>query len=232
MKTRYMNKHVPAMAREEYPSTKILMNGHNSMTDSELLSLIIGSGIHGESSLDIARTILGSCNNNLCELWRLGYSDLLKFKGIGERKAVQILGLFALSRRRNQSESLSRQKISSSRNAWEIMHPILGDLAYEEFWILIMNRANKVIRTVKISEGGVSGTVVDPKKVFKIALDNHASAMILAHNHPSGLVNPSDADISLTKKIVDLGRMMEISVLDHLIIGSDMYYSFADEGKI
>jgi DNA repair protein RadC len=219
-------------AEDDRPSYKLLMKGSTSLSDSELLSLIIGSGIPGENSLDIAKTLLMSCGNNLSDLWKLTYSDLTKIKGIGESRAVQILALFSLARRRNESEVNSKPKVASSRDAFEIFKSLMGDIPYEEFWMLILNRANKVIKKIRISEGGVSGTVVDPKKVFKIALDHHACAIIIGHNHPSGSCIASEADIKITKKIRESGILLDISVLDHIIVGGDSYYSFADEGTM
>ncbi len=219
-------------AEDDLPSYKLLMKGSNSVSDAELLSLVIGSGIEGENALDIAKTLLMSCGNNLANLWKMSVSDLQKIKGIGEGRAVQILAMFSLARRRNEASALFTEKISTSRDAFGIFQSLIGDLPYEEFWILILNRANKVIKKIRISEGGISGTVVDPKKIYKIALDNHASNIILGHNHPSGVYTPSEADVKITRKIKDAGILLEISVLDHIIVAHDTYYSFADEGAL
>ena len=221
-----------AWAEDDIPSSKLLLKGSASLSNAELLSIIIGNGIEGENSLDIAMKTLSQCGNNLCEFWRLGVTELQQIKGIGPKRAVQIVAMFALARRRNESEVINRDKIKSSTDAFRIFHSIIGDLPYEEFWVLMLNRANKVIRKVRISEGGISGTVVDPKKVFKFALELHASSIILGHNHPSGLITPSEADIKITKKLVDAGKLLEIAVLDHLIIGQDQFYSFADDGSL
>lgn len=221
-----------AWAEDDIPSNKLLLKGTASMSNSELLSIIIGSGIEGENSLDIAMKALSYCSNNLNEFWKLSVNDLQQIKGIGLKRAVQIVAMFALARRRNESEVILKDKIRSSMDAHKIFHSLIADVPYEEFWILILNRANRVIGKHKISEGGISGTVVDPKKVFKTALDHHASSIILGHNHPSGMSNPSEADLKITKKLVEAGRLMEIAVLDHIIVGSDQYYSFADEGTL
>jgi DNA repair protein RadC len=219
-------------AEDDLPGEKLLMKGSGSLSDAELLSIIIGSGISGENSLEIARTLLSLCGNSLCELWKVSVSDLQKIKGIGQKRAVKIYAMFALARRRNESEVVLKNKIACSNDAFEIFKSIIGDLPYEEFWILILSKANKVIKKVRISEGGVSGTVVDPKKIYKIALDHHASSLILGHNHPSGNIQPSDADNRITKKIKDCGLLLDVAVLDHIIVGDDRYYSFADEGTI
>jgi len=219
-------------AEDDIPSQKLLLKGTANCSDAELLSIIIGSGVSGENSLDIAKKMLSKCGNSLCEFWKYGVSDLQKIKGIGLKRAVKISAMFALARRRNESEVILKDKIIHSREAFEIFKSLMGDLPYEEFWILLLNRSNRVLRKIRISEGGMSGTVVDPKKVFKICLDNQACSIILGHNHPSGNINPSEADSKLTKKLRDCGLMLDVDVLDHIIIGDDRYYSFADDGKM
>jgi len=219
-------------AEDDLPSQKLLLKGTSTLSDAELLSIIIGSGISGENSLDIAMKTLSICGNNLCEFWKFSVSDLQKIKGIGEKRAVKIAAMFALARRRNESEVIFKNKISKSQDAFEIFHSLMGDLPYEEFWLLLLNRANRVVRKVKISEGGISGTVVDPKKIFQICLEQHATSIILGHNHPSGAVTPSEADNKITKKIKDCGLLLDVAVLDHIIVGDDRFYSFADEGTL
>ena len=219
-------------AEDDLPSQKLLLKGNGSLSDAELLSIIIGSGVSGENSLDIAMKTLSICGNNLCEFWKFSVSDLQKIKGIGEKRAVKIAAMFALARRRNESEVIFKNKISKSQDAFEIFHSLMGDLPYEEFWLLLLNRANRVVRKVKISEGGISGTVVDPKKIFQICLEQHATSIILGHNHPSGTVTPSEADNKITKKIKDCGLLLDVAVLDHIIVGDDRFYSFADEGTL
>jgi len=219
-------------AEDDLPSEKLLMKGSGSLSDSELLSIIIGSGVSGENSLEIARNLLSRSGNSLCELWKVSVSDLQKIKGIGQKRAVKICAMFALARRRNESEVILKDKISKSTDAFEIFHSLMGDLPYEEFWLLLLNRANRVVKKVKISEGGISGTVVDPKKIFQICLEQHATSIILGHNHPSGTVTPSEADNKITKKIKDCGLLLDVAVLDHIIVGDDRYYSFADEGVL
>ena len=219
-------------AEDDLPSQKLLLKGNGSLSDAELLSIIIGSGVSGENSLDIAMKTLSICGNNLCEFWKFSVSDLQKIKGIGEKRAVKIAAMFALARRRNESEVIFKNKISKSQDAFEIFHSLMGDLPYEEFWLLLLNRANRVVKKVKISEGGISGTVVDPKKIFQICLEQHATSIILGHNHPSGTITPSEADNKITKKIKDCGILLDVAVLDHIIVGDDRFYSFADEGSL
>lgn len=176
---------------DDLPSQKLLHNDNVSLSDAELLSIIIGSGVCAENSLDIAMKTLSVCGNNLCEFWKCSVSDFQKIKGNGLNRAIKIAAMFALARRWNESEVIIKNKISKSQDAFEIFHSLMGDLPYEEFWILLLNKANKVIKKVKISEGGISRTVVDPKKIFQICLEQHATSIILRHNHSSGTVIPS-----------------------------------------
>jgi DNA repair protein RadC len=219
-------------AEDDRPREKLLLKGKNSLSDAELLAILLGSGTRNESAVDLAKNILRDFKDNLAELSRGGVNDLMRFGGIGKAKAITIIAALELGRRRNEAEVLVKEKIVSSRDAFTILRSSIGDLPYEEFWIILLNKANRVIRKCSVSEGGVSGTVVDPKKIFKIALDHHASAIILGHNHPSGNIQPSEADQKITKKIKDAGMMLDVAVLDHLIIGDDRYYSFADEGTL
>ncbi len=219
-------------AEEDRPREKLLIKGKNSLSDAELLAILLGTGNHGESAVDLAKKILSAVHDNLNELTRLGIPELEKFKGIGKAKAIIIIAALELGKRRNESEVIMKEKITHSRDAFEIFRNTMGDEPYEEFWIIMLNKANKVIRKCLISEGGISGTVVDPKKIFKIALDHHASSIILGHNHPSGNIQPSEADQKITRKIKDAGTMLDVAVLDHIIIGDDKYYSFADEGLL
>ena len=219
-------------AEDDRPREKLLLKGKNALSDAELLAILLGSGNRSESAVDLAKSILRECRENLAELSRCGINDLLHFEGIGKAKALIIIAALELGRRRTEAEVLVKEKIVSSRDAFTILRSTIGDLPYEEFWIILLNKANRVIRKCSVSEGGVSGTVVDPKKIFKIALDHHASSIILGHNHPSGNIQPSEADQKITRKIKEAGTMLDVAVLDHLIIGDDRYYSLADEGTL
>ncbi len=219
-------------AEDDRPREKFLMKGRLSLSDAELLAILLVSGTRSESAVDLAKTVLMHARFNLAELSKMSISNLVAIRGIGQARAIAILAALELGRRRNESDVLTREKISRSRDAYEIFRSTMGDRPYEEFWIILLNRANKVLQKCNISEGGISGTVVDPKKIFKISLDHHASAIILGHNHPSGVVTPSEADERITKKICDAGALLDIAVLDHLIIGEDTFYSFADEGML
>jgi DNA repair protein RadC len=226
------NLTIKQWSEDDRPREKLLLKGRHSLSDAELLAILIGSGTKDETALDLAKRVLSAAGDNLVELARLGISDLTKIKGIGPARALQITAALEMGKRRNESEVLVKEKVSCSRDAYEVLHSAMGDQPYEEFWILILNKANRVIRKCCISEGGISGTVVDPKKIFKIALDHHASSIILGHNHPSGNNQPSEADQKITRKIRDSGAILDIAVLDHIIVCDGAYYSFADEGLI
>lgn len=208
------------------------LKSRKALSDAELLAIIIGSGNSSQSAVELSRNILGSVSNNLAELARLSIPELMKFKGIGEAKASNIAAVMELGRRRRLSEGLRKQKITGSHDAFEIMQPLIGELPHEEFWIITVSRANLILRTICISEGSVSGTVADPKKIFRLALENNASAIILCHNHPSGHVNPSSNDLAITKKCCDAGKFLDLPVLDHIIVSHDKYYSFNDNGLL
>ncbi|MBC8487681.1 MAG: DNA repair protein RadC [Bacteroidetes bacterium] len=219
-------------AEGDRPREKLLIKGRSTLSDAELIAILMGSGSKNESAVDLAKRILRSANDNLIELSKLGVNDLMKFKGVGEAKAISIIAALELGKRRRSAEALDKKKIISSRDVFEYFHGVFGDSNYEAFYILLINRANKVIRDVVVSEGGLAGTVVDPKKIFKIALENSASSIILCHNHPSGNILPSDTDIKLTSKLKKAGEMLDMPVIDHIILGDNNYYSFADEGKM
>jgi len=206
--------------------------GKNVLSDAELIAILLGSGNRNESAVDLAKNILRNINDNLIELSKLDIKRLCRFKGIGEAKALSIIAAMELGNRRRYAEVIEREKVSSSKDAFEIFLASLADKAYEEFWILLLNRANRILKKLNISEGGISGTVADPKKIFKLALDNNASSIILCHNHPSGNIQPSESDVKLTNKLKDAGKLLDLPVIDHIIIGEDKYYSFADEGGI
>ena len=225
-------KSIKAWAEHDRPREKMLEKGQKALSDAELLAILIGSGSANESAVDLSKRILASVSNNLSELSRLEIPELTRFRGIGPAKAINIVAALELGRRRRQSESLQRQTITSSSDAFELMQPIVGDLAYEEFWVITLNRSNKVKRTLCISEGGVEGTVADPKKIFKMALEDNASGVILCHNHPSGALRPSENDVKITRKCKEAGAFLELPVLDHLIVGHETYFSFADEGLL
>lgn len=220
-------------AEDDKPREKLMLKGRNSLSDAELIAILIGSGNRDESAVELSKRILRSVNDNLIELSKLSISQLQNnFKGIGEAKAISIIAALELGKRRRSAEVLQKNKISNSKEAFEVFQNYVSDIQHEEFWVLMLSRSNNIIKTASISEGGVAGTVVDPKKIFKLALENNASSLILCHNHPSGNIMPSDADLRLTRKLKAAGEMLEININDHLIIGDEKYYSFADHGEI
>lgn len=225
-------KSIKNWADDDRPREKLAAKGRSALSNAELLAILIGSGTKQKSAVEVAREILNFANNDLNVLARLGISDLCKIDGIGPAKAITIIAAIELANRRPLSNTETPKKITSSRDAFLHLQPLLRDKNYEEFWILTLARNNKVIKPYRISEGGISGTVADPKRIFKAALDSNASAIILSHNHPSGNLLPSKADENLTAKIVNASKHLDIQILDHLIIAGDSYYSFADEGKI
>lgn len=206
--------------------------GKEVLSDAELIAILIGSGNSSETAVDLSRRILKDMDNNLIRLSQMSINDLTRYNGIGTAKAVSILAALELGRRRRFAEAAQQQVIHNSKDAFEYFYMRMSDLGHEQFWIMLLNPANKVIKMVRISIGGVNGTSADPKRIFKEALDNQASAIMLCHNHPSGNVEPSAADKALTKNIVNGGKLLEIKILDHIIIGIDNYFSFADSGMI
>ena len=228
----YQNHNTPInkWAEDDRPREKLLNKGPSALSNAELIAILIGSGNREESAVELSKRILNDVKDNFAELARLTISDLQKYKGIGEAKAITIAAALELGRRRSAAVLSEKPQIKDSKTAYLLLQKELGDLNYESFCVLLLNRANKVLKTVKISDGGITGTVVDQRKVFKLALDNNATSIILGHNHPSGQVTPSSADIDLTKKMKAAGITLDLPVLDHIIVGDGNYYSFADEG--
>ena len=217
-------------AEDDKPREKLLNKGPAALSNAELIAILIGSGNIEESAVALSKRIMNEVNDNFAELARLTISDLQKYKGIGEAKAITIAAALELGRRRSTSVLSEKPQVKDSKTAYILFQKELGDLNYENFFVLLLNRANKVLKTVRISDGGITGTVVDQRKVFKVALDNNATSIILGHNHPSGQLTPSTADIDLTRKMKAAGETLDLPVLDHIIVGDGNYYSFADEG--
>lgn len=223
---------IKCWAEDDRPREKLMNLGKNALSDAELLAILIGSGSREESALDISRRMLNTFGNNLHELARAGLPDLRKFKGIGDAKAIIIAAAMELGRRRSQAPEIKKEKISCSRDLFEYIRPRFADLPHEEFRVVYLNRGNVIVKEDLISKGGISGTVVDARIVFRSAIDCLATSIVLCHNHPSGNLKPSDADITLTKKLREAGKMLEVQVLDHLILAGNSYFSFADEGLL
>jgi DNA repair protein RadC len=229
----YQNKiSIKSWAEEDRPREKLSGQGRRALTDAELIAILIGSGSRTESAVELSKRILHHYDNDLNKLGKAGISELCKFKGIGEAKAISIIAALEIGRRRDDTEVKVLDEVKSSRDGYNIMRRHLMDLNHEEFWIMLIGRSSKVIAKELVSKGGLSGTVADPKIIYHMALQHQASAIIMVHNHPSGNLKPSREDLVLTKKIADAGRMLDINVLDHLIITDSGYFSFGDEGLL
>lgn len=223
---------IKSWAEDDRPREKLIKKGTEALSDAELIAILIGSGTGDLSAVDLAKQILASARNNLNELGRFSIHDLQKHKGIGEARSVTIVAALEIGRRRKAAEVLQRKVIRSSADAFELFGSSLGDLRHEEFYTLYLDRKNSIIRQERIGVGGIDSTVSDIRKIMRVGLEVNASAFIACHNHPSGNLTPGDADIKLTRKLKQAGELMQITLLDHLIVSSNGFYSFADEGKL
>lgn len=223
---------IRSWAEDDRPREKLLLKGRAALSDAELIAILISSGNSEESAVGLSKRILSSTGNDLHALGKLSVKDLMHFKGIGEAKAISIIAALELGRRRKDTEPVKRPKVVTSQTAFELLYPFVSDLPHEEFWILMLDRSNRLLGIENVSKGGITGTVADPKVVFRAAMQNHSTGIVLCHNHPSGNLNPSAEDIDLTKKMVAAGRILDITVMDHLIIGEREFYSFADSGML
>lgn len=214
---------------DDKPREKLAQRGRSALSNAELIAILIGSGSREESAVQLSKRILASVENNLNDLGKLSIKQLMKFKGIGEAKAIAIAAALEVGRRRRGETFIKVNKITSSASAFELLQPILGELQHEEFWILYLNNANTVLHKEQLSKGGITGTVVDIRLVLRLALEHGAVGLILAHNHPSGTLKPSSADKQLTQKLKLAAQTLDIKVLDHLIVTQKTYFSFADE---
>jgi DNA repair protein RadC len=226
------NYTIKQLSEDDRPREKLVRQGRQSLSNAELLAILISSGNDRETAIELSQRILLDCRNNLVDLGRMEVEALCRFRGIGQAKAITIIAALELGRRRQLSEAEDRVQIKSSKDIFDQMEPVLADLPVEEFWIIHLNRGNKVMARERMSQGGVSGTVVDIKLIMRNALQRLSSALILVHNHPSGTMQPSNADIQLTRKVKQAAEIMDIRLLDHLIVADKGYYSFADEGML
>jgi len=227
---RHLN--IKQLAEDDRPREKMAGIGRQSLSDAELLAILLASGNRTESAVHLAQRMLAEYNNSINQLARLTITDLRKFRGVGLAKAVTISAAFELGRRRKEEETPLRNKITSSKSAFDIFRKRLQDLPHEEFWVLFVNRANQVVKEVCFSKGGLTGTVVDVRLICREALEQHSSGIIMAHNHPSGQLKPSEQDLHITRKVKEGLKLFDISLLDHLILGDQAYLSFADEGLL
>lgn len=217
-------------AEEDRPREKLLHKGRHVLTDTELIAILIGTGTRNKSALDLARDLLASCDHDLKQLHKMRVSQLESTSGIGKAKAAKLSAVFELMDRVELRPERKISTIRSSKDAFELVRKDFFQLGHEEFYVCFMDRANNVLRLEMISKGGLSGTVADGKIIFKRALELQCCAIILFHNHPSGQLNPSEADRRLTKQLCDFGKLIDLQILDHLIVAEDNYFSFADEG--
>ena len=229
---KYNSRALTTWAVEERPREKVMANGIQYLSNAELLAILLGSGTRQMTAVELARQILLDAGNNLQELGRQGVGELVRIKGVGPAKATSILAAMELGRRRAGVQHSEKVAVKSSETVYKLFHPLMGDLEHEEFWLLMLNRANRILGRFKVSQGGLSGTVIDTRIILKKALDNLASSIIVCHNHPSGNKQPSDADVKITEKLKKAAEMLEIKLLDHVIIADKSYFSFADEGLI
>ncbi|NER15145.1 DNA repair protein RadC [Leptobacterium flavescens] len=229
MKEKSTNISIKNWHEKDRPREKFLNIGKDVLSDAELLAILLGSGNRNESAVQLSQKILRSVSNNLNELGKLSVTELMQFNGIGEAKAVAVAASLELGRRRRKEKVMDRKKITSSAIAYEYFYPIIGELPHEEFWIVYLNNSNKVIQSIQLSKGGITGTLVDIRLALRHALEMRATSLILAHNHPSGNLNPSKSDKQLTLKLKNACESLDIKVLDHIIVAEKSYFSFADE---
>jgi DNA repair protein RadC len=224
---------IKSWAEEDRPREKMLLKGRQNLTNAELLAIILGSGTRDESAVQLAQRMLAAAAQDLSRLGRMSPRDLQTHRGVGEAKALAVAAALELGRRRQLADAREeRSQVKDSRSAYEHLAPLLEDLDHEEFYVMLLNQANKVLGCERISSGGITGTVVDARLLFRLALEKYATSVILAHNHPSGQLRPSQADIKLTHQLIRAGETLEIKVVDHLIIGAGGYYSLADQGEM
>lgn len=223
---------IKSWSEDDRPREKLSLKGAASLSNAELIAILISSGSNTESAVDLSKNILSHCDHKLSVLYQMTENDLKTFKGIGQAKAITIIAALEIAKRKSLEVQVEKPFISSSKDAFEYMRYNLQDLDHEQFWIILLNRANKIIHTTQISKGGISYTVVDPKLIFSAALEWKASSIILFHNHPSGNLKPSISDKKLTQRIKKSAELLEITVLDHIIVGQNTYFSFEDEHEL
>jgi DNA repair protein RadC len=227
-----MYKSIKNWSKDERPREKLVSHGARYLSNSELVAILIGSGTREKSAVEVAREMLSNWDNDLDKLGKADVNQLIKIKGIGPAKAITIAAAMELGRRRSSIASEDSPVISSSQDVYQILGPLLSDLKHEEFWVLYLNRSNKVIHKEQLSSGGLTATVVDQRMIFRTALSHLATSIILLHNHPSGSLKPSDQDRQITHKISTGGKSLDIALLDHIIVGNGQFFSFADEGLL
>lgn len=223
---------IKLLHEDDRPREKLLKKGGKHLSNSELLAILIGSGNKNKSALDLGKEVMIAAGNSLNNLGKFSSADFLKISGLGPAKAVLLLATLELGRRRGEELAIQRKSVRGSKDAVELIRDHLRDLDHEEFWLIMMNRGGLLLDKLMLSSGGTGSTVVDPKILFRVAIQHKASMIIVAHNHPSGTTRPSDADIKLTDQLKNGAKLLDIVFADHLIIAGNEYYSFADEGRL
>lgn len=225
-------KSIKEWAADDRPREKMMAKGKASLSNAELIAILIGSGNNELSAVELSRVILDSVGNNLIDLSNLTLNDLMRHKGIGEAKAITIMAALELGKRRRGAEANLPAEVKGSQSAYERFLPYINDMGQEQFIVMYLNQGNRMLKLECVSNGGVTNVIADPKVIFKIAINCNATAIILCHNHPSGNPRPSEEDRSLTKKFIAAGKLLDITVIDHIIIGHERYYSFLDHGAM
>lgn len=223
---------IKSWAEEDRPREKMLLKGRDSLSDAELIAIILGSGSKDESAVSLAKRVLSSVSHNLHELGKLSLADLMQFKGIGEAKAISIAAALEIGRRRSITDPQSRPIVTSSQDAYNLFKSTINDMSHEEMWLILLNQGNRLIKKVRMSSGGSTSTIVDIKMIFKTAIEAQAQSIILVHNHPSGSLLPSRADKAITAKIKEAAKYMDLNIMDHIIVAETGYYSFVDQGEL
>ena len=223
---------IKSWAEEDRPREKMLLKGRASLSDAELIAIILGSGSKEESAVGLAKRVLSTVSHNLHELGKLTLVDLMQFKGIGEAKAISIASALEIGRRRSITAPRTKPIITSSKEAYDLMKSTIDDMAHEEMWVILLNKGNKLLKRKKMSSGGATATIVDVKMILKVVIETQAQSIILVHNHPSGSLSPSRADIEITNKIKEAVKYFDLTLMDHIIVAESGYYSFVDDGRL
>ncbi|MBR5631340.1 MAG: DNA repair protein RadC [Bacteroidales bacterium] len=225
-------KSIKEWAPDDQPREKMMAKGKAALSNAELLAILLRTGKEGQSAVDVARSLLDSADNDLITLSNLGLDDLMQHKGIGEAKAITIMAALELGKRRRGAEANLPAEVKDSKDSYERFLPFIDDIRQEHFLVMYLNQSNHALKVECISNGGTTHVIADPKIIFKNALNLNATCIILGHNHPSGNPRPSEDDRQLTKKLVAAGKLLDIAVIDHIIIGKERYYSFRDHGDM
>lgn len=223
---------IKTWAEEDRPREKLILKGRHALSDAELIAILLGMGSTEHTAVELAKIILAEVGNDLNRLSKMSVNELKKFKGVGEAKAVSIVAAMELARRRQATEKIENIKLKTSNSVYNHLKQFMLDLDHEQFWMILLKRNLEILKTIHISTGGIAGTVADPKIILRHVIENLANGFIISHNHPSGNLKPSDADIRLTRRLKELADLLEVTLIDHIIFSDNGYYSFGDEGLL